>query len=225
VAERRGRHERRIDPGRRSNTRNPFAITIDGAEVVKDEKAAGIKDKKSGEVKLEQGKHLLLIKTVRMPSDTSAADWRIDVNISDAGKGGVPVISIAPERIISLNEILYIQQITRTAISPDGALVAINTGKYSPANEKHESWLEIRRVRDGSLERTIRDVGRMSNVQWAPVGKRLSYVIGGDKETGTLRLLDLDSGDCTVILENVKNLDDYLWARDGSFIVYTVSST
>ena len=161
---------------------DPFAITIDGAEIVKSEKAAGLKDKKSGEAKLEQGKHLLLVKTVRMPSDTSAADWRIDVSISGAEKGGAPVISVAPERIISLNEILYLQQIGRTAISPDGSLVAINTGQYSRANEKYESWLEIRRVRDGSLERTIRDVDRMSNVQWAPAGKRLSYVIGGDKD-------------------------------------------
>jgi dipeptidyl aminopeptidase/acylaminoacyl peptidase len=202
---------------------DPFEITIDGVEIVKNEKAAGLKDRKSGEAKLERGKHLLLVKSVRMAAGASPADWRLDVNISDAGKGGAPGLSVSPERSVSLNEIIYLRQISRTAISPDGALVAINTGKYSRTAEKYQSWLEIRRVRDGSLERTIRDVERMSNVQWAPVGKRLSYVIGGDKETGTLRLLDLDSGDCGVILESVKNLDDYLWARDGSFIVYTVT--
>jgi dipeptidyl aminopeptidase/acylaminoacyl peptidase len=201
----------------------PFRATIDGAEIVKSEKAAGFAEKKSGEAKLERGKHLLLVKTVRMPSDTSAADWRIDVSLSAAGKGDAPVCSVSPARSISLNEILYHQTISRTALSPDGSLVAINTGRYSRENDKRQSWLEIRRMKDGSLERTIRDVDRMSNVQWAPVGKRLSYVIAGDKDTGTLRLLDLDSGECSAILENVSNLDDYLWARDGSFIVYTVS--
>ncbi len=199
-----------------------FAVTIDGAEIVKSEKTAGLAEKKSGEAKLERGKHLLLVKTVRMPSDTSAADWRIDVSLSGGREGAIDV-SLSPKREISLNEILYHQTISRTALSPDGSLVAINTGKYSRETDKRQSWLEIRRMKDGSLERTIRDVDRMSNVQWAPVGKRLSYVIAGDKDTGTLRLLDLDSGECSTILENVNNLDDYLWARDGSFIVYTVS--
>ncbi len=206
----------------KARSSDPFAVTIDGAEIVKSEKAAGLAEKKSGEAKLERGKHLLVVKTVRMPSDTSAADWRIDVSISGGREGAIGV-SLSPKREISLNEILYHQTISRTALSPDGSLVAINTGKYSRETDKRQSWLEIRRMKDGSLERTIRDVDRMSNVQWAPVGKRLSYVIAGDKDTGTLRLLDLDSGECSAILENVNNLDDYLWARDGSFIVYTVS--
>ena len=201
-----------------------FRATIDGVEVAKCDKGERFKDAKSGEVKLERGKHLLLVKTVRMATDTSAADWRIDVSVSGAGKNAaVPALSVSPERSLSLNDILYLQQMSGTAISPNGDLVAVTTGKYSHANEKYQSWIEIRNARDGSLVRTIRDVERMSNLQWAPAGRRLSYLIGGDKDSGTLRLLDLDTGACGAILENVKNLDDYLWGRDGSFIVYTVS--
>ncbi len=200
-----------------------FAVTIDGAEIAKSDKAAGLAEKKSGQAKLEPGKHLLIVKSVRAAADTSVADWRIDVSLSAAGNGADPACSIVPARSVSLDEILYLQAISRLALSPDGSLVALNVGKYSRVDDKRQSWLEIRRMKDGSLERTIRDVDRMSNVQWAPVGKRLSYTVAGDKDSGTLRLLDLDSGECLTILENVKNLDDYLWARDGSFIVYTVS--
>jgi dipeptidyl aminopeptidase/acylaminoacyl peptidase len=207
----------------KARSSDAFAITIDDVEIATCDKAAGLKETKSGEAKLERGKHLLLAKCVRMAADASPADWRIDVNISGADKGGVPVFSLSPKRIISLNEILYLRQISRTAISPDGSLVAINVGLYSKENDKREGWLEIRRMKDGSLERTFKDVDRMSNVQWAPAGKRLSYLTAGDKDTGTLRLLDLDSGECGTILENVKDLDDYLWSRDGSFIVYTVT--
>ena len=202
----------------------PFRATIDGVEVATCDKGGSFKDAKSGEAKLERGKHLLLVKTVRMAADTSTADWRIDVNVSGAGKNAaVPALSVSPERSLSLNEILYLQQISGTAISPDGDLVAVTTGEYSRSNEKYQSWIEIRNARDGSLVRTIGDVERMSNLQWAPTGRRFSYRIGGDKDSGTLRLLDLDTGTCGTILENVKNLDDYLWGRNGSFIVYTVS--
>jgi dipeptidyl aminopeptidase/acylaminoacyl peptidase len=200
-----------------------FAVVVDGAEIVKSDKPAGLAGKKSGEAKLEPGKHLLVVKTVRAAADTSAADWRVDVSLSAGERAGAPACSISPERSVSLSEILYLTQISRTALSPDGSLVALNVGKYSKTDDKRQSWLEIRRMKDGSLERTIRDVDRMSNVQWAPVGKRLSYTVAGDKDTGTLRLLDLASGDCVTVLENVKDLDDYLWAPDGSFIVYTVT--
>jgi dipeptidyl aminopeptidase/acylaminoacyl peptidase len=200
-----------------------FAVTIDGAAIAKSDKAAGLAEKKSGEAKLERGKHLLLVKGVRMETGAAPADWRIDVSLSAGGPEGPVSVSRSPEREITLDEILCIKQMMRPAVSPDGSLVAISMGQYSRADDKRQSWLEIHRTKDGSLERAIRDVNRMSNVQWAPTGRRLSYITAGDKDSGTLRLLDLDSGACTTILENVKNLDDYLWSRDGSFIVYTVS--
>ncbi|MCX5752784.1 MAG: S9 family peptidase [Candidatus Krumholzibacteria bacterium] len=202
---------------------DPFAITIDGVEIVMNEKAAGLAEKKSGEAKLDRGKHLLLAKSVRMAADSAAADWRIDVSLAGGGPDGAIGVSLSPKREIALNEILCINQIARTAVSPDGSLVAISVGLQPRASEKRQSWIEIRRMKDGSLERTIRDVDRMFNLQWAPIGKRLSYVTAGDKDTRTLVLLDLDTGECGTIIENVKNLDDYLWSRDGSFIVYTVS--
>jgi dipeptidyl aminopeptidase/acylaminoacyl peptidase len=200
-----------------------FAITIDGAAIVKSDKAAGLADKKSGEAKLERGKHLLLVKGVRTGTSAFPPDWRIDVSLSKDAANETIDVSRSPEREITLNEILCLRQIVRTAVSPDGGLIAISVGMQPRTSERRQSWLEIRRMKDGSLERTIRDANRMSSVQWAPTGKRLSYITQGDKDTGTLRLLDLDSGACGTMLEDVKNLDDYLWSRDGSFIVYTVS--
>lgn len=200
-----------------------FSLTVDGADVVKSDKGAAFKDKKSGEAKLERGKHLLLVKTVHMPAD-STGDWRLDVSVSGAGASATPpALSTSPERNLSLNEILYIQQIMGTSISPDGSLVAITTGKYSRTDEKYRSWLEIRSFEDGSLVRTIKDVDRMSDIKWAPAGRRLSYIIGGEKDAASLRVLDLDTGACSTIIENVKNLEGYLWSRDGKSIIYSVS--
>jgi dipeptidyl aminopeptidase/acylaminoacyl peptidase len=200
-----------------------FKIMIDGAEVVKTERG-GFADRKSGEAKLDRGKHLMLVKTVRTAADSSAAEWRIDVSVSGTGKSAAsPSLSTTPQRNLSLNEILYIQQITGAEISPDGSLVAITTGKYSRENERYQSWFEIRSAEDGSLLRTIKDAERMASLQWAPAGRRLSYRVSGDKDTGTLRVLDFDGGSCLTVIENVKNLGDYRWGRDGSYIVYSAT--
>jgi dipeptidyl aminopeptidase/acylaminoacyl peptidase/thiol-disulfide isomerase/thioredoxin len=199
-----------------------FMMAIDGAEILKSEKSTGFKDAKSIETKLEQGKHLVVVKTVHMPADAST-DWRLDVSLSAAGEGGVPpTLSTSPERNISLNEILYAQQITGASISPDGSLVAITMGKSSRTVDKYQSWVEVRSVDDGSLVRTLKDIDRISRVRWAPAGKRLSYVIADDKDTSSLRVLDLDTGVCGTVIENVKNLEGYLWSRDGKSILYAV---
>jgi dipeptidyl aminopeptidase/acylaminoacyl peptidase len=200
-----------------------YMITLDGAEIVKNDKGGSFRDAKSGEAKLEQGKHLLLVKTVRVPAD-SASQWRIDVSVSPKGKNtAAPAISISPQRNLSLNEIIYLQQITSVALSPDGRLVAITTGAYSKENEKYQSWIEIRNMKDGALARTMRDVEKVSDVQWAPTGKRLSYVVKNNADKGAIRVLDLDAGTCNTIVEDVKNLGGYLWSRDGAFIVYNVT--
>ena len=206
-----------------ARTSDPFMVTLDGAEIVKSDKGGSFKEAKSGEAKLEQGKHLLLVKTVHVPAD-SASQWRIDVSVSPKGKNtAVPAISLSPQRDLSLNEIIYIQQITSVAVSPDGNLVAITTGKYSKANEKYQSWIEIRNTKDGTLVRTMKDFEKMSDVQWAPTGKRLSYIVKNEADKGAIRVLDLDAGACNTIVEDVKNLGGYLWSRDGAFIVYNIT--
>ncbi|MDD4858468.1 MAG: prolyl oligopeptidase family serine peptidase, partial [Candidatus Krumholzibacteria bacterium] len=200
-----------------------FMMAIDGVEIVKGERSAGFANPKSAEAKLERGKHIIIVKTVRMPADT-AADWRLDVSLSAAGAGAAPLtISNSPERNISLNEILYARQIMGASISPDGSLVAITIGEYARAIEKHRSWTEIRSADDGSLVRTLKDVDRISRAEWAPAGKRLSYMIGSDEDASSLRVLDLDTGECGTVIENVKNLDGYVWSRDGKSILYTIS--
>jgi dipeptidyl aminopeptidase/acylaminoacyl peptidase len=201
----------------------PFRAWIDGIEIVKNDKDGGFGSPKSGDAKLEEGTHLLLVKTVRVPF-SSVAVWRLDATVSGEGKDAVPpAVSVSPTRNLSLADILYIQQISGTAVSPDGALVAITTGKYSREREKYESWIEIRNLEDGSLVRTIKDTERMGSLQWAPTGRRLSYRVSADKDASTLRLLDLDAGTCATIVEDVKNLGGYQWGRTGRFIVYTVT--
>ena len=201
----------------------PYMIAIDGAEVMKNDKGRDFNNKKSGEAKLERGKHLLLVKTVCLSAD-SVSQWRIDVSVSPQGTNApAPTLSLSPEHDISLNEILYLEDMTRVAASPNGNLVAITTGAYSKADEKYQSWIEIRNTRDGALVRSLKDVGRTSDVHWAPTGNRLSYIVKSEEDKGAMHVLDLDTGSCNAIIENVKNLDGYLWSRDGSFIVYGVT--
>ncbi len=190
---------------------HPYELFIDGASVLKCNKRDG---EKSGKTKLQAGKHLLVVKTIYVPADTAAA-WRMDVTLEP--EYGAPATSTSPKRPFSIEFIVETPRISNSVISPDGRLIAYSvTDREAPEYER-ESRIEIRRAKDGRLERTIRGAN-IRDMQWAPHGKHLSYKDG----EGNLILLDLEWGTAVKILDGVKELEDYAWSPNGEDIFYSV---
>lgn len=203
---------------------HPFEVSIDGASVVKCKKKATKEsddNTKSGSAKLERGKHLIIVKTVYVPADT-ITPWCLDLSLEVERKfESEPKLSLVPGHSLSLKDILDIPYMNGVEVSPDGSLIALFMRQYKTPEGDAERWLEIRDSKIGELVRTIKDLSSFSGVQWAPTGRRISYVTH-KKEKGTIRVLDLDTGTAESVIENVKELGGYRWAPDGSFIVYSV---
>ncbi len=202
----------------------PAALFLDGASLVEQkssQKPTGGKPTATATAKLGQGKHLLIVKTVSVPEDT-LGEWKIGVRLAPAkGFDAAPVVSLEPARRLAIGDVLEPAYAADVRLSPDGEYVAVSLSKRSPPEGDRDEWIEVRRFRDAGLVTTMRDLADASDWQWAPVGHRLSYVVTKD-EAGTLRVLDVDSGDAAVVVENVKGLSEYEWSPDGSCIAYTV---
>jgi dipeptidyl aminopeptidase/acylaminoacyl peptidase len=195
---------------------HPFEIFVDGGSILKCEKGDGTK-----ETKLQAGKHLVTVKTAFAPADT-AAGWLFDLEIGAAEP--CFVLSTSPEKPLSLDIILDSPEIESCHISPGGALVALEMRRFVPPEGERDIWLEIRRTKDGSLVRTFEgrsgDAGDpFDDLQWAPVGKRLSYF----DPDGTLIVHDLETGSVTKLLEKLEDLTGFTWSPDGSYIVYSMT--
>lgn len=201
---------------------HPFEITVDGASAVKSAKRAPAGKSETGTAKIKRGTHLVLVKTVCMPADTLSA-WNIDVRISPGEKyTGEIAQGISPERKLSIEHILDPPRASGARISPDGTLIAVKMGKFIRPEGGRERWLEIRRFKDGSLVRTIRDIKELSDVQWAPTGNRLSYKTS-EKGVSAIRVADLDTGGIETIVGGMKELGGYDWSPDGTYIIYSVT--
>ena len=202
----------------------PIELFVDGSSVAKQTSSQKMTDEKAKSkttAKLARGKHLLLAKTVRAPAD-SIGEWRVAVRIAPAkGFDAIPVLSLDPTRGVDVRDVLEAPTVDDIRLSPDGEYVAVAMAERKPPEGKSEGWIEIRRFADARLVRTLRDVGDGSNWRWASAGHRLSYVVTGDGE-GRIRALDIDTGESTTLLEGVKDLSDYAWSPDGSFLVYAV---
>jgi dipeptidyl aminopeptidase/acylaminoacyl peptidase len=203
---------------------NPFDVFVDGKSTLKSEKGGQMdaESEKKGDVQLEYGKHLFLVKTVYVPGD-SLTDWRFDLNLT-AGEGfdAKPDVSLDPKRSMKIGDVIEGPLVSGITVSPDGSLFKMSVTLLTPPDGKRQSWVEIRRVKDGGLVETIRDLSGVGSWQWAPAGHRLSYVVTQEGK-GTLRVVDIDGGDIVTVVEGVKDFSGYDWSPDGSFVVYEIN--
>jgi len=207
-------------------------VSIDGAVIVSKTSSDAAPDsaKKSSpghvlkDVKLEQGKHLVLIKALKNPACKSP--WTMKASLSPASDwtAGDVKLSISPKRSVDLSLVLNVPKVSSASISPDGELVAVSLSRTLPPSDDSESWIELRTARDGKLLHTYRGGMKIGRVSWAPVGRKFAYTTSG-KEGSTLWIVDLLTGASTSLLDNVKDMGGFSWAPNGSYIIYEISES
>jgi dipeptidyl aminopeptidase/acylaminoacyl peptidase/thiol-disulfide isomerase/thioredoxin len=200
----------------KASSSEPFEIFIDGKSVVKGTKGGG--KEKSGNAKIEKGKHLILAKTVYMPADTARA-WNFDAKIA-AGEDfeATPVLSLDPETGMTLSQVMDVPGASGIDVSPDGSLVKISISRMTPPEGKRERWIEIRSLPKGDLVNRIMDT-QIGSTQWIPGTRKISYV-----SDGRFRVLDIDTGSTETLVEDLgKDFGGYDWSPKGDWIIYSVN--
>ncbi len=203
-----------------AHSTSPFRVNLGGEAVIKST-AGTSPEGTSGRAKLKRGKHLLMVKAVRTPSDTTEY-WSVKIKLSSRYTSQPPRLSLSPVNTLNIHHIMDTPSIKGVEISPEGKHIALSLSEKNPPEGETERWIEIRTSRDGKLLQTIRDIGSYSGLKWAPEGNRLSY-IKRDKKKGTIRILDLDSGESETVVKDVENLSSYSWSPNSSFIIYSVN--
>jgi dipeptidyl aminopeptidase/acylaminoacyl peptidase len=203
---------------------HPFELFVDGKSIVKNKKGGKMDTGagKSGEAELEMGKHLMVVKSVYVPGD-SLVDWRVDVTLSRDDDFDVdPEVTLDPQRRMTIWDVLDGPSVGSVRVSPDGSMFLVSMSRRTPPEGTRERWEEVRRFKNGKLVKRLDDLSGVGRWQWAPTGNRLSYVTS-EKDKGTLKVIDLDTGEVETILEDVEHLSGYEWGPDGSFVVYEIN--
>ncbi len=200
---------------------HPFQFFVDGklisAKSASDDTSKKTPGKLEPELKFETGKHLLVVKYLVDKDLAQPAGLRgAFTGIADSLKNDF-ILSVDPAGGMSVGHLLDLPRITQMIITPDGEWAAVSLSRS--AGDQTESWIEIRRTSDGSLVQTFRGGLSMYQAQWAPAGKRLSYMTYSNQET-TLWIMDFSAGQTKAVLEKVKNFSRYMWSPDGDNIIY-----
>jgi dipeptidyl aminopeptidase/acylaminoacyl peptidase len=207
-----------------------FQVYLDGekltektlSEKPRDDTTKAEPGKATQELKLETGKHLLLVKSLSDPENKSEWSLKVVLHLSEPWNENDLSVNISPNHHMTIHHLLDGPKIGNATISPDGELVAISIRQTLPPSDDSESWIELRQMNDGSLLKTYRGGMQIRYVQWAPIGKKFSYT-SSSKDGSTLWIVNLDKGTSIPLLENIKDMDDHTWAPDGSFIIYSIT--
>lgn len=195
----------------------PARIYLDGEQV--GERAAGVEEPTTADLDLTPGKHLLVVRTAAGATE-DAGEWSVRVALVPSDPEAQLRITTDPTRAVRLSDLLDTEEVSDVRVSSDGALAALTVQRPAVPSEDRESWLEIRRVSDGSEVRSFRGIGSVTGFQWGPEPGRFAYV-SRDGEEGTLWAGRLDGG-VRPVLRDVEGLGSFRWLPDGSGFVYSV---
>jgi len=174
----------------------------------------------SADVSVSCGKHRLLVVALKDPD--CVQDWALQAEMRTSQEGRL-ITDLSPQRWITEDDIFNGAQIKSLALTRDGRALAYVVSERNPKTAKQESWVEIRRLPGGELERVIRDTQGYSSVQWAPDGQRLSAIVPGGGGMSDLWVIERKTGETRVLLDDIKGLSAAYWSPNGEFLVYSVT--
>jgi len=173
----------------------------------------------SKKVKLEPGKHLLVIKSLYKNDNEP---WKVETRVTKSGDSTVSFsFSLIPETFMNIDHLLHGRQLRSARISPDGQLIMLNFSEAFPPNGKTNRWFTIAEKETGKVIYTSNH-SDIRQAQWAPGGHAISYTA---KTAGkqNLYLINLDNMKEKILLRGLKDFTNYQWSHQGSFIIYSIT--
>ncbi|HAY71826.1 MAG TPA: S9 family peptidase, partial [Saprospirales bacterium] len=197
-------------------------VWLDGKEIGTktklDEENPG---KVSKEVKLERGKHLLLVK-ILLPVD-SLKTWTLSGHfIHKANKKSKVILSFnnSPLDRKNIHHMLDGIKLSDLDLSPDGKYYLVTYRQTLPSSDNSERWTLLKRTDNKQLVHSFRhaDIGQ---IKWLPKTNRISYTATKNKET-KIYLLDVENFNISEIFTAPEKFGGYDWSPDENCFIYSV---
>jgi dipeptidyl aminopeptidase/acylaminoacyl peptidase len=198
-----------------------YAAYLDGKLLVSKKNFTPSNGNKSlGDLQLETGKHLLLVKSVHDPG--TKENWNLNayLTLDDKFTFTAPTQSLVPDTHMDIGRLLDTPTVSGMSISPDGMMAGVFIRKAEPPSGSYETWMELRSLPDGRLIRDFRGGMAITDMSWAPDAKKFAYTTTDQNKT-TLWITDLKSGSTSPFLRDITNFAGFLWGPKGAFIIYS----
>ena len=216
--------DRFMEVGFKIKSRQCFEFFVDGAKKaslyhpVDTTKKASVKECR---IKLERGKHLLVIKSLYNPS--KEGNWEIETALSFSKKIPKSAVKIETtrQRYMDIHHLLDGTHLIDMSVSYNGDYYMKYFKKVYPPDGQSERWFEIYE-HDSQRKIYSSEYAQVHQVQWLPNQNAISFVTK-DEGKEKLLMLNIKTFEKSILLEDTDHMSDYEWASNGEFVIYTLT--
>ncbi len=133
------------------------------------------------ELKLERGKHKLIVKTIQFPNDSVKWTMSSALIADSLSLGGIVSFENNPTNRKHISHIMHGTRATGVRLSHDAKNYTISLRTTKPGGENSESWTEIRQSQNDKMVYTLQHA-KISQIQWLPMSNRISFVAISGKD-------------------------------------------
>ena len=126
-------------------------------------------------------------------------------------------------RAIGPNDIYRMSTVSNPKISPEGQWVLYSISKIDSAKDKFYSKLYMVSADGNQTVSLTEQTKGVSNYNWSPDGKYISFLAAGKEEEGSqFYLMDRRGGEPIQITHIKGELQSYQWLKDGKHLIFTI---
>jgi dipeptidyl aminopeptidase/acylaminoacyl peptidase len=133
------------------------------------------------------------------------------------------MFSRAEARVMMLDDMRRIVDVSDPQLSPDGKSVAVVVSRVNWEEDRRDSSIVLIDLATGSQRTLTHDRKDVSSPRWSPNGDRLAFidtVTDGDQSTAQVFVLPMSGGDAFKITSASNDVEQFEWRPDGTQIAY-----
>ena len=175
----------------------------------------------TGELLIETGKHILLIKA--LSNSNHNTDWNLEISLNGVGEDSLQNITITTDNkdYTNVGDLLDNPKVKGLSVSYDGKYAAVSISQRNNKKNGNENWIKIINIKNGDEVRTFR-AESMRHFSWSPVNYDFAYLSSNGKAT-TLSIANILNGNVNPILKDIKNFGGFSWSPSGDYIIYNIT--
>lgn len=200
-----------------------FEILLDGKSLGAKTALDGKENVFKKNIKLEQGKHIVVVKS--LVKEGLESDLTIQGHLVIAKLAGTENILLSTSNVRRMNipDVLDGMRVNTMTISPNGNYyIASFSERYAPEG-KNTSWYEIYDLASNKKIESFKGVS-IWNVDWIPNSNNISFICEGLSGSKVVEF-DFINGLQKDLLNNVKSLESYQWAPNAEYFIYSISES
>lgn len=196
---------------------NPYELYLNGEKILSYDKFSTEKSNNK-KVKMEIGKHDIIVKLLYQQKDDSNWDFKLEFNGED---NNALNWSVEPIKNMDLNTVMHGIRLSGASVSPCGNYVKYSYRETSSPKGETSYWSEIIDLRNNNTILNTKH-NKLSSYSFHPNEAAIIYRNNNNKKSQVYKQ-SLENGAVSMIMECSKDMNFYNISDDGKYIIYGIN--